>query len=177
MSKNQIFVLFKNKHIGIVVDILITALTGTPLFKIFICDISGSPCFEVSPVGGIPSPPPNFQFTVPDGLSASTSYLLSILDSRNCEVFEEIIPVIPGASTLWRHIPRDQLRPLPTPTNTPTQTNTPTPSVSVGYVAPTPTNTPTNTTTPSITPSLTISVTPSRSVGSGYVIYVYYPNL
>lgn len=158
-------------------DITINSITGTPPFRIFICDISGAPCFEVSPPGGIPAPPPAFQFTIPDGLSASTDYLLIVLDGRNCLIQQEIIPTVPGGYTLWRHIPRDELRPLPTPSVTPTLTTTPTPSVTSGYIYPTPTNTKTPTPTPTITPTMTMTMTPSRSIGSGAVIYVYYPNL
>jgi hypothetical protein len=66
-------------------QIQITAITGTPTYDIYVCDITNTYCFFVS--GFTSTIPPNFVFTVPPPLEGVESLLLKIIDSNGCEKF------------------------------------------------------------------------------------------
>lgn len=86
------------------IEITITQAYGTPPFYIEICDISGSPCYQIPPLTGVFIPPP-FTFTVPPELSGSTDFKVIVIDSLGCESFQDIDLQPQGDRYIFVHIP------------------------------------------------------------------------
>jgi hypothetical protein len=88
--------------------IQITGVTGNPPYSISVCDYTYSYCYLVT---GSTTIPPTFTFDVPSPLENSSSLIIKIVDSNNCEYLE------------YYTCP-----PTPTPTLTITPTPSPTPT-------------------------------------------------
>lgn len=65
-------------------QIQITAITGTPTYDIYVCDITNTYCFSVSAATTIT---PIQIFNVPPPLDNVDYLLLKIIDSSGCEKF------------------------------------------------------------------------------------------
>ena len=65
-------------------QIQITAITGTPTYDIYVCDITNTYCFSVSASTTIT---PIQIFNVPPPLDNVDYLLLKIIDSNGCEKF------------------------------------------------------------------------------------------
>lgn len=86
------------------IDITITQAFGTPPFFIEICDISGTPCYQIPPLTGVFIPPP-FTFSVPPQLSGSTEFKVKVIDSLGCQSFQDIKLNTSGDKYIFVYIP------------------------------------------------------------------------
>lgn len=61
-------------------NLLITSITGTPPYNLYVCDATITYCFTAGTITTLP-----YSFNIPFPLDATTPIILKIIDGNNCE--------------------------------------------------------------------------------------------
>ena len=136
-------------------QITINSITGLPPFNIYISDDLLNPAIYVATITSVP-----YTFNVPIVFENLSEYVLKIVDSNGCIVYETLDFIPPTPTVTPTQTPTQTITPTITPTMTTTITPTPT-KTPTNTPTLTPTKTPTNTPTLTITPTMTTTITPT----------------
>lgn len=61
------------------VEVIISSITGTSPYDIYICQPNGSGCFYIDTISSTP-----YEFDIPEPYDTGLAYMLKVIDSQNC---------------------------------------------------------------------------------------------